>query len=548
MRLTLAGKELKPDSQTAQDGKDDGKKKDGKKKDDKKKDDRKNDSAPAAPAEGAPTEPEKPAIEIAVRNIVIRGQNITGPDPETGLLTVTGNPRLISGSDEVRATRIILNQQTNIVTAEGDVRIFQQGQEIRANRATYDLNSREGDLSPFNHQAKAMRVTADRVKLSPGPVYLALKSRMTTCDLPHPHYEIHARETDIVPGEFLESRNVGIDLLGVRLMTIPKLRKSLKDDAEDRSLLPTLGYSNRTGPYAQQDFPLLRSEMYTLRGEARVNTFQEPQGGLLISTPGRIQVVGSLYYRDWAENQRAPNMQVSRLPEVALIWGPERRSEPGRFMPHQVASVRPPRGQRDAEEWFPQVGISTGFFRQHRGDRIALRDDRSKWGGSMAIQAQINRPVLNLGPITLNDLRFMARQTQYFNGERQLVWGTGIGRRYRFGNWEVGVSRFDQFNSGTSPFRFDQAELKQEWRPHVGFDSGGFALTYFWRIRGETIDLYDQGFAVSKLFHCIRPTITYRQRLNQIGFEIRIPGLSGRGRPPAGRPSTVDFDEGLGDF
>lgn len=537
VRLTLGDKSLKPNAggQAAQEPKNGD------------KGGKKTDKDPATPADGTAKPPEQPGIEIAIRNIIIRGQNITGPDPETGLITVTGNPRLISGSDEVRATRIILNQQTNIVTAEGNVIIFQDGQEIRAGRATYDLNSREGDLSPFSQQVKAFNIKSERVKLRPGPVYLALRSRMSTCDLPHPHYELHARETDIVPGQYIESRHVGIDLLGMRLMTIPKLRKSLKEGEEDRSLLPSLGYSSYTGPYAEQEFPLLRSDRYTLTGDVRLNTWREPQGGLLLSTPGRLQIIGALYYRDEAENQRSPHMQVSRLPEIALIWGPERNAEPGRFMPHQVASVRAPKGQRDAERWFPQVGVSGGFFRQHRGEHIAVPDDRSQFGARMALQAQVNRPKLDLGPITFNDIRVMMRQTLYDNGERQLVVGTGIGRRYRFGNWEAGISRFDQYNSGTSPFRFDQSELKQEWRPHIAFDSGGFSASYFWRVRGDNVGLYDHGFAISKLFHCIRPTLTYRVRRNEIGFEIRIPGLSGRGRTP-GRPSSVDFEEGLGDY
>ena len=88
---------------------------------------------------------------------------------------------------------------------------------------------------------------------------------------------------------------------------------------------------------------------------------------------------------------------------------------------------------------------------------------------------------------------------------------------------------------------FDDLELRHEWRPKLAFRTPGFDFTYYTRI-SEGGEIFDQVFEVSKLLHCIRPTLSYRARRNEVFLEIRIPGLSGKNRGP-GRPRSEQDGE-----
>ncbi|MGV3721394.1 MAG: hypothetical protein ACO1SX_10845 [Actinomycetota bacterium] len=480
------------------------------------------------------------AQKVALGDVTIYGDQIER-DPATGVFVVTGNPRAVYGADELRADRLTIDPITQDFTAEGSVVIIQGGREIRATRANYRFVDREGQAEDVREQFGPYYIRAERLQLKGGPVYEALRAAFSTCEIePTPHYQFYSRNIQIFPGKELIARNVGLDLLGHRLLTIPKLRKSLAPGGDDdRTIYPSIGYSKYTGPYARQEMTLRRGEPIWLDADYQINTFREPSGGVRASTNGRIQLRATAYYRDLAENQRVRFLQVSRLPEVGLVWSPNQGPSPGNFLPHQVGAVRYPRQLDVSTKWRIAAEVSGGYFRQHRGDRILEEDSRSKWGARVKAQAQGVLPQADLGPIRLNDLRFMARQTFYDSGDAFTVLGTGIGKRVKFKNLQLGIMRLDQYTSGSTPFLFDDVELRQEWRPRLEYNTPGFNFTYMARIRRDG-GLYDQVFSVSKLFHCIEPRFTYRTRNADFFFEIRIPGLSSFGKARPGEPRTIE--------
>jgi len=490
--------------------------------------------APAPP----PTDPAGPQ-KVALGDVTIYGDQIER-DPATGVFVVTGNPRAVFGADELRANRLTIDPVTQDFTAEGNVVIVQGGRVIHATRANYRFVDREGQAEDVREQFGPYYIRAARMQLKGGPIYEALRAEFTTCEIePTPHYQFYSRNIQIFPGKELIARNVGLDLFGRRILTIPRLRKSLAPGGDDnRSIYPSLGYSKYTGPYARQEFSVRRGEPVWLNAEYQVNTLREPSGGVMASTNGRFQFRSNAYYRDMEENQRVRFLQVSRLPEFGMVWSPTEGPSPGHFLPHQVGAVRYPRALDVSKKWRLAAELSGGYFRQHRGDRVLEADSLSKWGARLKAQVQGVLPQFDAGPIRLNDLRFLARQTVYDSGDALTVVGTGIGKRVKFGNLELGVLRLDQYTSGSSPFVFDDLELRQEWRPRLEYTTPGFSFTYVARIR-QNGGLYDQTFSVSKLFHCIEPRFTYRTRNSDFFFEIRIPGLSDFGNARPGEPRTI---------
>jgi len=219
------------------------------------------------------------------------------------------------------------------------------------------------------------------------------------------------------------------------------------------------------------------------------------------------------------------------------VWSSRADAQPGRFLGDRVNSVGYPRPLNVSTSWVFAGQVSAGFFRQHHGERLVEPDGRSKDGGRLSVQGQAVLPRVKLGPISLNDLRFFARQSFYDTGDQFLTLGSGIGKEVRFGNWKLRVDRFDTYSSGSTPFLFDDVDLRHEWRPRVEYQTRGFDFMYYARLSEEG-HIFDQVFEVSKLLHCIRPTLTYSVRRNEFFLEFRIPGLSGRTDRPAGQPRS----------
>jgi len=497
--------------------------------------------APAKPAPATPGAATGTAPTVVVGEVSIFGEQIE-QDPATGLYVITGNARAARGMDEIRGTRLTYDPLNQEFTAEGNVVILQGGREIHSTRATYRFVDQEGTAHDTREQFGPYWIRAEQLKIHPGPVYEALRAAFTTCDKDHPHYEFYSRHLDLVPGKALEGRNVGIDFLGRRLITIPKFRKSLVPGNEDdnRSLYPSFGYNSRTGPYAQKEFVVKHSGPVWLDADVRINTLREPQAGIQAATPGAGQFRGTLFYRDVAENQRVRFLQVSRLPELGYVWSPGKRPRPGQFLPHQIGAVHYPAELSVSTQWRLSAEASAGYFRQHHGDRVTGDDSESKSGGRAKFQVQAVQPTVNLGPLKLNDLRLMARHTLYDTGDGFSVFGTGIGKKVRFKNLRLELQRLDMFTDGTTPFLFDDVELKQEWRPRLEYTTPGFNFSYIARLRGQDARLYDQVFSISKVFHCLEPRLTYRVRRSEIFLELKIPGLSGFNRTRSGEPSSIE--------
>lgn len=497
----------------------------------------------AAAEEGGAAQP----TQVSVGDVTITGEQFE-MDPATGLITVTGNPRAVRGDEDIRATRMVINPRTLQFTAEGDVIIRQGTREIRSTRATYSFDQKSGQAEQITSAMGTYYLKADQLILKPGPEYEARRASFSTCDREHKHWEIYSRVMEIVPGEEVVARNSGVDFLGMRLFTIPRYRKSLREDEDDPMRFPSFGYDNWNGPYVRQNFTIHRGAPLWVDADVQINAFREPMGGFRMGTAGKLKFVATAFYRDIAENQRSPHMQVSRLPEVGVVWSSAEAARPGRFLGARPQSLRYPQALDLSTKWIFAAEATAGYFRQHHGQRNLGPDSVSKNGGRFLVQGQAILPLVKLGPVSLNDLRLMARDSVYDNGDNFFTYGFGIGKRVRFGNWQIRADYFQNFSEGKTPFLFDDIELRKEIRPALDFTTRNFEFSYMARINPDRGNVYDQVFSVSKLFHCLRPTLMYSVRRNEIFFELRIPGLNGGVATPPGQPRTqesVDRRRGL---
>lgn len=482
-------------------------------------------------------------VRILANGITLEGNEVEF-HPETGLYELKGNPVATRGADSIRADRMTLNPRTRVATAEGSVLIRQDSQEFRATRATYNFEARSGLAENVETLFGTYYVQAKEVELKPGLLYEGRRVHFSTCPPEHGHYGVYTRVLEAKPGQNLTARNVGFDVFGLRVLTIPRLRKSLREEDKDENekggpVYPAFGYSKYFGPYVRREFTLQRSRRLWLDSDVQLNTWHEPQGGVLFATPGRVQVTGSVYYRDNSQNRSVRNMQVSRLPEIGLVWSGRERPRPGQLLTHQIYGVGYSETLENSTRWITLAEASAGYYRQHHGDRVRGSDSMSKNGGRARLQVQGVLPKVDLGRASLNGLRLLARQTFYDNGEKLMVLGTGIGKQVRTGKWIFRADRFDQWTFGSTPFLFDDLELAREWRPKVEYQTPIWSISYTLRLHGVTGNVFDQWFSISKLHHCLQPRITYRTRQSQFLFEIRIPGIGGFGRRSGDAPATI---------
>lgn len=468
--------------------------------------------------------------QMEVEGVVLQADEFV-TDAETGEITLTGNASVRSGSDELRARRIVVNPNTNILTADGDVILTFTGQEIHATRIQYNYETAQGTMENVLLRTRDLIIRAKTLEMLDRERLVARGVRYTTCEKQTRHYELHARRLEIHLGKEAVARNVGIDFFGVRLATVPELRRSLGGGRDSNNTLsPHLGYNNHDGFYAEKELSLVRGEPLWVNLDARLRTFVEPSAGLLMATKGRLHFAGSIYFRDRAGSQRSRHLEVDRFPEIGMVYTPSSRVRPGRFLPSQVAAISMPDTPRYPQRWRFSAATTVGFFRQHAGSS-ARKIGQNREGGRANIQAQLSRSRLGQKPFHLRDLRLHVRQSFYTGGRRYTVLGLGWGKSWKLGDVHVGVERFDNIISGRSYFLFDQVELAHEWRPFFRLKSGDWDFTYQARINAERGGLFDQVFSLGKRTHCLIPRLTYRTRRQEIGFELDLLGLSRQGRP-----------------
>jgi len=178
-------------------------------------------------------------------------------DPKTGIVTLDGNAFIGFDGDEIHARKMTVNPDTGQVTAEGELVLKLDEQLITARRGEYNYETHQGRLEAARTRTRDLIVRAKSIELVGRDHYVARGVRYTTCDVKRPHYELSARKLDIKLGKRAIAHNVGVDLFGVRLATVPEIEKPLSKNgrANNRLPLPTLGFNSRDGFFAKRNSP-----------------------------------------------------------------------------------------------------------------------------------------------------------------------------------------------------------------------------------------------------------------------------------------------------
>lgn len=200
---------------------------------------------------GAPAAAAKQRVSVAA-------QEWGAYNLEERIFTAEGDVQVTIGDVKLEGDRLIANFDSGEVVLEGAVRWRQGEQELGGQRLIYDLEAGEGR---FEEALAELTAPAGIIYVSGRAIhfdeerYLVNAGEFTTCELPHSHYRLAAKELEYYPGEKVVIRGVTYYEGKIPLFYWPYLVIPLDWDG-DQSLfnLPVFGYGEHEGYYVKNTF------------------------------------------------------------------------------------------------------------------------------------------------------------------------------------------------------------------------------------------------------------------------------------------------------
>lgn len=160
-------------------------------------------------------------------------------DMSTGIFDLRGKVHVLGKDTDVRGERVILDYK----------------------KRTYQAFDADTEVSPSYLKGRFTDKAYVHAGESSGTEnhHYAVDSRFTTCDLPDPHFDIDARNMDLIPGRRVIFRYASIRILDHKLITLPYLWIPLED--RTYKYLPEVGRSDEEGYYIKNRYGV------PLRGE-----------------------------------------------------------------------------------------------------------------------------------------------------------------------------------------------------------------------------------------------------------------------------------------
>ncbi|MGB9878154.1 MAG: hypothetical protein ACPLPS_10335 [bacterium] len=165
---------------------------------------------------------------------------------------------------EIRGDKVTLNLNENSGVVEGNAILIKAGEEMRGEKLYFNWEKEEWEMD-----VGKVEIEAKRLQGAQAPLFLyarestgtsnSMKGKgisLTTCNLPHPHYSIDAREITILFGNKLIARDVSFKVLGKELFHLPYLVIPLKSTTRT-SFMPQVGSDPYEGYFIKTTYPYL---------------------------------------------------------------------------------------------------------------------------------------------------------------------------------------------------------------------------------------------------------------------------------------------------
>lgn len=170
-------------------------------------------------------------------------------------LEATGKVSVIYGDTLLLADRLEMNTETGVGTATGDVRLSTPEDQLRASRVDFDLTNERGlvyDASGLI--SNTYRVSSERLERLGPQRFVAQRGRLTTCAGRVPAWEFRARRTRLGSGNYVTLQHPSFHIKGVPVFYLPYAVFPYRDERTTGLLPPHLGSDSEHGAVVRGEF------------------------------------------------------------------------------------------------------------------------------------------------------------------------------------------------------------------------------------------------------------------------------------------------------
>jgi len=484
-------------------------------------------------------------------------QNLTAPQggkltahvwesdlPDSWRFRATGQVHLEYGGRTLDADSAEGNLETGEMSASGNLILGSEFGAMRAERLRYNLRTGVGFLESATARGDGIIFRGARIEAEPKE-FIVREATATGCDRTPPHYRLTARQIVVRPGDRAIARHASVWIGNTRLITIPSLRFGLGPKNPEEFPLPMPGYDKDDGVFVKFTGDLISARRTYLSGELRPTMRRGIQG--------RVDYEYLLGGRPSTGSGSGPAMRQSfmnvendlRKIGFGLPGSQEERRMPGErgYEVRGFISARVKEKAYDYDNprlrvtYWPEVGVkcisgpsdwfaapvqatsgearlSYGRFREYPGSVAHERWDLRALGATRI--ARIGKP-------TTVRLIGMVRESAYSTHETYRVLGGGIDISHTLSPRTGMTARFiTNYVSGKTPFAFDDVDIRSEADLILRrvTKSGSRQLTLRYDL-GEN-RLYDWEVSISKVYHCLEPSITWRKKFGQLTLGMNL--------------------------
>jgi hypothetical protein len=120
----------------------------------------------------------------------------------------------------------------------------------------------------------------------------------------------------------------------------------------------------------------------------------------------------------------------------------------------------------------------------------------------------------------------LARTSFYDTGDSYTTAGASLALARSLGPRSfASLTYLTQSVGGVTPFTFDKLDISNEIAARLIIPTGDLSFDIATRYNLSTQSIYDFQVSVSKPMHCLQPKITWKNRFQEIGFEVGLVGF-----------------------
>ena len=462
---------------------------------------------------------ESPAVENVPLQMHIKADDVEH-NFDNQQFTAEGNAFVTYKDVTLTADTVTGNALTGDLQAFGNVLFKDKKQTLTGNSFTYNFKTEIGLARDSSANVDNIYFRGKELKSEPNR-YTITGSRFTACDREKPHYYMSARELIIEPDKKLTARDASIIFFGKRILHVPKFTINLDKENKTEVKLPPIGISGHYGFYTGYEFDISKEPNTIGTLDIKLATKYTFQGGLMYDRIANRPIFLRATSHEPYYGGTRPGLTLSRLPEVGMRFFSGEAAQSFKLSRESLdlssSTINPLFFKEDKQKLNFVSEVGFGKFSQFPDTVTAERMDA--------------RAITWLDPVPIDSKTIIspglfARLSRYSTGDEYSDLGLRLALARRLGADSYASLAYATHSvSGRTPFEFDAVELTDELQGKLRFRTGRYAIELMGRYDLNNKDFFDKEISLSRVFHCVEPKITWKDRFKEFSIGVGLVGF-----------------------